>query len=465
MPAIQKLMDYAREYLQGGQPYGAREYCRQVLKREVGNPDAVALFGTASLAAEDEAAAERAFRLVMALRPDFVQSYIDLAAATHELGDHAGAYRLLRRADRIVPGNKVVESTLCTLFTRANTLLKITESSASVPASIPASMEEALRFNICLGTYPQHNLNPIGDLATFIRAALQECGCIVTMTVGELLPDACNLFIDNVYLDIQRERLERMQVPYGLILTEKLGPDGRWGEGLEGENNDFETFRSVARRASFVWALLEESVEPCRRLVHPNTHYFPFGWLDSLQPRRLRTAAEIRFDFAITGQITARRVAVIEALRARGRSVVFPGQFVPEYLRDACLDGVRANLSIQKTEDHAIVSVARICQSLIRGVPVVLEHPLPDPGEVAPFCFVVPPREFVDFCVDLAGNFPEAAAQEMRRRFRERMPMRETTRRVLEASGFPVPSLDFAAPPAARIIEPRRGQSSAAFRA
>lgn len=464
MVSIRTLMDHARMHLQGGQPYAAREYCRQVLAQEAGHPDAVALFGTASLVLDDMAAAERAFRLAMTLRPDFVQSYIDLSAATHELGDHAAAYRLLNRANRIVPGDKVVESTLCTLFTRANTLLKVTEPSvqASGPAPGPASGPgtAAPRFNICLGTYPQQNLNPIGDLAVFIRAALQECGCIVTMTVGELLPDACNLFIDNVYLTVQIERLERAQVPYGLILTEKLGPDGRWGEGRESEDGAFETFRSVARRASFVWALLEESVGPCRRLVHPNTHYFPFGWLDSLQPRRLRTPAEIRFDFAITGQVTSRRIAVVEALRARGRSVVFPGPFAAEYLRDACLDGVRANLSIQKTDDHAIVSVARICQSLIRGVPVVLEHPLPDPGEVAAFCFVAPPREFVDVCVGLAADFPDAAALEMRQRFRERMPMRESTRRVLESCGFPVPSL----PPAANTIEPRRGQVSAASR-
>lgn len=460
MVSIRTLMDHARMHLQGGQPYAAREYCRQVLAQEARHPDALALFGTASLALEDLAVAERAFRLVMTLRPDFVQSYVDLSAATHELGDHAAAYRLLNRANRIVPENKVVEDTLCTLFTRANTLLKVTEPSVQAPGPAPGPGTAAPRFNICLGTYPQQNLNPIGDLATFIRAALQECGCTVTMTVGELLPDACNLFIDNVYLPVQLERLERAQVSYGLILTEKLGPDGRWGEGREDENGAFETFRSVARRASFVWALLEESVGPCRRLVHPDTHYFPFGWLDTLQPRRLRTPAEIRFDFAITGQVTSRRIAVVEALRARGRSVVFPGPFAPEYLRDACLDGVRANLSVQKTDDHAIVSVARICQSLIRGVPVVLEHPLPDPGEVAAFCFVAPPREFVDVCVGLAADFPDAAALEMRQRFRERMPMRETTRRVLETCGFPVPSL----PPAANTIEPRRGQVSAASR-
>lgn|GEM_PF-797622 len=257
----------------------------------------------------------------------------------------------------------------------------------------------AIRFymnvNIMLSNLKPHLWEMVADTVQFVAGALEECGVGVKIGTSQLDPDALNLFIDRFYIEPNfPTQMKIGGVKYGLICTEVIALDGTWNYGAEGgDPATLAAFELAAKNAEFVWCLLEESVEACRAM-NPNTAYLPFGYLESMETLKPLAPAEKDIDFLMCGIPSERRQNLVAAISEAGHEVYYPAMPVPAYLRDSLLERSRVNLSLQKTSRHSIISVTRICHSVINRVPVLLEHD-GEPNPYADLCFVTGPDEIL----------------------------------------------------------------------
>ena len=141
----------------------------------------------------------------------------------------------------------------------------------------------------------------------------------------------------------------------------------------------------AANNAEFVWCQLPESVEVCGQ-INPNSAQLKYGYLDSMKNIRRLPSKEQDIDLLMAGMPSPRRKQIMKALNEEGHKTTYPGQPLPVYIRDALLARSRLSLSLQKTDKHQIVSVTRICHSVINRVPLLLEISNRE-DEYARFCF------------------------------------------------------------------------------
>ena len=115
-----------------------------------------------------------------------------------------------------------------------------------------------------------------------------------------------------------------------------------------------------------------------------------------LQSYRLATG--LLYDFGFCGSLSPRRLAVLEALRAAGKTV----QVVQCHgeARDRLLAASRIHLNIHYSDDYRVFESSRCNPWLDIGVPVVSEASLDDD----PRCHVVSYESMVHFCLDLARD-------------------------------------------------------------
>ena len=284
-----------------------------------------------------------------------------------------------------------------------------------------------------LSNLKPHLWEMVADTVQFVTGALGECGVAVKTGTSQLDPNALNLFIDRFYIEPNFPAQMKMGgVKYGLICTEVISPDGTWNYGAEGgDPATFAAFELAAKNAEFVWCLLEESVEACR-VMNPNTAYLPFGYLKSMETLKPLSDAEKDIDFLMCGFPSDRRQRLVHEISEAGHEVYYPAMPVPAYLRDSLMERSRVNLSLQKTESHSIISVTRICHSVINRVPVLLEHV----GSTNPY---------TDLCISTdGGDVVQTAnacmteidladfAERNYRKLKATLPMKENMANVLE---------------------------------
>ena len=91
----------------------------------------------------------------------------------------------------------------------------------------------------------------------------------------------------------------------------------------------------------------------------------------------------------------------------------------------------RVNLSLQKSTRHKIISVTRICHSVINRVPVLLEYEGPATGYTE-YCLTASPDELVEKCSQILGNTDlDVWAEERYQRMKEEMPMKSIMENLL----------------------------------
>ncbi len=234
-------------------------------------------------------------------------------------------------------------------------------------------MVAGMDINILLSNLEPHLWEMNADNVNFVRFGLEEAGARVRLGTDQLDPKAINLFFDRFYTAPNFPlQMEKAGIRFGLVCTEAVGPDGRWNYGAEGGGQAYNAFKLAAERAEFVWCVLAESVEACRALNERVAH-IPYGYTERMETVRPLPMAERDIDFLLSGFSSPRRRQILDGLAAKGFRTAHPGGPVPAYLRDALMARARINLSLQKTEAHAIVSPTRICHSVINRVPVLLE--------------------------------------------------------------------------------------------
>jgi hypothetical protein len=292
-----------------------------------------------------------------------------------------------------------------------------------------------MSFNILYGNLQPHLWETISDSVRFVRAALEANDFAVRVGTNQLDPDAINLFFDRFYDDPSLPlKLKAGGVRYGLVCTEVIGLDGSFNYGAEGDAPEtMAAFELAARRADFVWCMLEQSVAAVRKM-NPRTAFLPFGYLAAMETLADTSWRERDIDLLLCGLPSPRRDAVMTALASQGHRTCYPGMPVPLPVRDALMERSRLSLSVQKTDRHDIVSVTRISHSVINRVPLLLETADTE-SRFAKYCLIAAPGTVAQTAArHLRETDLEAWAQARYEEFRDEMPMASIMRRVLDAT-------------------------------
>lgn len=289
-----------------------------------------------------------------------------------------------------------------------------------------------MSVNILYGNLPPHLWETISDSVRFVAGALEECGVAVKTGVNQIDRQGVNLFLDRFYVEPNFPlQLKSSDVRYGLICTEVLTTNGGWNYGAEGDDPaTFAAFELAAKNAEFVWCLLEESVEACLA-INPNSAYLPYGYLPQMETLNRQLADQRDIDFLMCGIPSERRQKLVDEISAAGHEVYYPGLPIPAHLRDVLLARSRINLSLQKTSRHKIISVTRICHSVINRVPVLLEYEGPE-TLYTKYCLTAAPHELVGKCSDYLINTDlDVWAEERYQRLKEEMHMKTIMEKIL----------------------------------
>jgi hypothetical protein len=243
-----------------------------------------------------------------------------------------------------------------------------------------------LVINIVLRNLEPHLWDTNSDSVSFVKGALEANDVTVKVGLDEIDRDAINLFFHHFNTQPNFPvQLKAAGIKYGIVCTESISPQGVWNFGAEGEEaHTYTAFEIAANNAEFVWCQLPESVEVCRQ-INPNSAQLKYGYLDSMKNIRRLPSKEQDIDLLMAGMPSHRREKIMEALSEEGYRTNYPGQPLPVYIRDSLLARSRLSLSLQKTDKHQIVSVTRICHSVVNQVPLLLETSNPE-KEYARFC-------------------------------------------------------------------------------
>ena len=289
-------------------------------------------------------------------------------------------------------------------------------------------------FNILFANLKPHLWEMVTDSVRFVRHALEAAGARVRIGTNQLdTSGAINLFFDRFYEDPQLPRqLKAAGVRFGLICTEVIDADGTWNYGAENDPpGTFAAFEIAAKSADFVWCQLAESV-PAVRALNPRTLHLPFGYLKAMETLANPPWGVRDIDCLMVGLPSSRRDDIAAEVTARNLRLCYPGLPVPLAVRDGLMERARLQLSVQKTVRHRIVSVSRICHSVINRVPLLLESDAID-SPYARYCLMAAHNTVASTAArHLAETDLEAWAKERYDAFKQEMPMAEAMARVLK---------------------------------
>ncbi len=295
-----------------------------------------------------------------------------------------------------------------------------------------------MHFNIVLSNhYAPGGVWRLEDVTRWLKASLEEAGHLVSIAPTIIEPRAVNLFFE--YFPLRAvpvfEKLAKLGVCFGIVCTENItgdtfngfDKDDDWineGEGFNWKRR-YANFRKVARSAEFVWCLYEDSSGQARDLV-PNGKAFPlkFGYVESLLDIRHRPFSEKDIDLLFFGQITSHRKSILEALTARGLTVEWAREFIPNFVRNAFMERSKIVLSLLKHEAWESPSLGRIAYLVNNGCCTYCETS-GAVSEIERYALSSGTETFVDDCEAAVRGKPiETLANTFATRFAADLPMK-----------------------------------------
>jgi hypothetical protein len=283
-----------------------------------------------------------------------------------------------------------------------------------------------MHFHICLGNHEPAGIATLHDQVAWVLGGLESLGHQVTYSPKTLLDGAVNLLWENFGTELG-EWLTNSHVRYGIVATEI--PDGRgfncrrdptWQQRWQG-------FELAARRAEFIWCLVDEAVPAYQR--HATSAYLELGYTERLLPPGPR--ARPTYDFSFAGEARDYRKTIIDGL-SRQATVRYGGGLVGV---DEQLDNLRmgrVGLALKQSADWRWPSPARLGRLVHERIPVAAERtdveigvsrlvPKPAPGE-----------DFVSWALGRLEQDLEAEADATFETYRATMPMRTCMERALD---------------------------------
>jgi hypothetical protein len=281
-------------------------------------------------------------------------------------------------------------------------------------------------FHFCTGNHHEIGRATLGDMADWFEAGLLELGHKVTFSDSRVEPYAINLFWE-YFGPEDAERIARSGVSYGIVATEI--PDGaafNWRREQAWKVR-FDSFQEVAKRASFIWSMVESAV-PFYSKFSP-TAFLELGFSERLVPDYVNHEPEN--DFCFFGLRTPYREEAIEKIRKYAQ-VEWPDGFPSTLGVGKLIARSKIGLCFKQSEMWPIPSQTRLGRLMIGKRGVAAEYvPIPTRhGEIAGLCPLA--FDFSDYALDLLHSDWKRRADEVFEHYRSRMPMRDILQDVLD---------------------------------
>ena len=261
-------------------------------------------------------------------------------------------------------------------------------------------------------------------MADWFEAGLLDLGHRVTFSDRRVERNAINLFWE-CFTPKSSAWLASLPVHYGIIATEI--PDGNafnWRTEPAWQER-FNAFARAAKRASFIWTMVEDTV-PFYSQFCPAA-YMEMGFSERLIPDYIDQVPEI--DFCFFGQHTPYRDNAVEKLR-RYTNVEWPA-FLPGREIGQLIARCRVGLSFKQSDEWPIPSPTRLGRLIMakRGVASEYVPIATRQGDIAGLC----PKDvdFIDYAMAMLLDW-RTRAEAAFEQYRAKMPMRDIMEQVLD---------------------------------
>jgi hypothetical protein len=253
-------------------------------------------------------------------------------------------------------------------------------------------------FNIAMGNFGDSLGNESFDpMIEYMRGTLSTCGHEVAVTWNSFRQDAINLifefFLDTALVDTMSFLRRTSTIKFGIVTTDLIVassfPDAKYSMPTHDiARKRIAGFEASARKADFVWSWLRRTADEARR-HNPISEFFPVGHVAEVPEDLRRSPKDI--DVVFLGMCTPHRARILDALRARGITVVcvgpgFPADYRSQQMLDSLLDRAKIGLNLSLDRERAngidprFASCLRIVRLLERGTCVLSEEiPLDNP--------------------------------------------------------------------------------------
>ena len=289
-----------------------------------------------------------------------------------------------------------------------------------------------MRVNIYTGNHS--NSVTITDLVHFLRNGVRDCGYDVSIS-HDLMPQACNIFIEHFLDDRQLVRLLDAKTPgtkYILVGSERV-TGSTFNRGLAQKDahygnepywkKRFDNFMVAAQLSDAIWVLAEPEVATySAALPHKPVHFLPHGYVSDFGQVQHRPAPKKDIDFFFSGTMTEHRRAVLNVL-AQNHLVVYNPMHTADYLRMDLMARAKICLSLRLSPENELPSVSRM-HFHIQNRNFLLHEAYSQTSPLDPYVLKVEPEELLEwagFALNLT-NRSEIAANVLAR-FQSEMPM------------------------------------------
>ncbi len=289
-------------------------------------------------------------------------------------------------------------------------------------------------FHFCTANHNRIGRSTLTDMADWFDAGLSELGHRVTFSDNLVETGAVNIFWER-FRPGMGEAIASSGIIFGIVATEI--PDGyafNFREEPEWKVR-FDSFHEVAKRASFIWTMIESTL-PFYSQFCPSA-YMELGFSEFLIPRYLNERPE--HDFSFFGLRTPHREAVVERLRKHA-NVLWPENFLSPEQVGELIGKSKIGLSFKQSAQWPIPSPTRLGRLLMAKRGVAAEHvPVATrQGELAGIC--PESSDYTKYALALLNSDWKGSADKAFESYRTQMPMRDIMERILDCTVQSQPS-------------------------
>jgi hypothetical protein len=283
-------------------------------------------------------------------------------------------------------------------------------------------------FHFFTGNHDETGRASLYDMMEWLTASLTELKHEVT--VGDTIaPHAMNIIWEN-FRDEDEEIFKSHDFKFGLIATEiPVGETFNWLDGGDWPARR-RAFDKVARRAQFIWSMVEEPVGAYEQLA-------PSGYLELGFSERIVDpifAREPEVDFGFYGlSITPYRNSVLERLR-KYCTIATPNRFLTGHDLNSFIASFKVGICLRHSPQWTIPSPARTARLLHATRGIAAEY-VPMQTRASAFATMVDKdQDFAEFCLECVRGPWKQRAEEAYERFRAAMPMKQIMERLLDVT-------------------------------
>jgi hypothetical protein len=267
------------------------------------------------------------------------------------------------------------------------------------------------------------------DFLLALKHGLESLGHDVILSGLELDTSRFNLVVGAYFLPADgMKKIEQSGVAYAHVNTEVIANDML---NHNPRKVDFPgSYLPSMRAGKFIWDVLLDNLPEHRRYGN-NAHFLRWGWHPKMEEIEHRARKDL--DFYLFGMMSARRLALVQGLRALKFSGAADSS-CPYFLRNDRIARTRVNLNIVQDDKYTHVGSFRICY-LANNRGAILSEAENDPAGYLAVARVVPRKEDIaDALADLlAGDKWKQLGDEGYESFRK-VPMTQCLGELLEAS-------------------------------